>query len=106
VLDLSGNVWEWTRSLWGQWDEKRITVELQFPYPYDPADGREELDAGDEVCRVVRGGSFDDYQGYARCASPFRGYPSLRDRSGGFRVVVSHLSALHSDTLHSGTLGQ
>jgi len=42
--DLSGNVWEWTRSLWGK------------EYPYDPKkDGRENTSAGKDVARVLRG---------------------------------------------------
>jgi formylglycine-generating enzyme required for sulfatase activity len=36
--EISGNVWEWTRSLWGKhW------MEPEFEYPYDPNDGRESL---------------------------------------------------------------
>ncbi len=43
TFDMAGNVAEWTQSLFK-------------PYPYDPADGREDLKAiGD---RVVRGGSW------------------------------------------------
>ena len=33
-LDMAGNVWEWTRSLWGEnW------TKLEFGYPYDAEDG-------------------------------------------------------------------
>jgi len=41
VLDMAGQVWEWTRS-------------LASPYPYNPRDGREDLSA--DAPRVIRGG--------------------------------------------------
>ena len=83
-LDMAGNVWEWTRSLWGEsWDKP------DFGYPYEPDDGRENLEAGDDVKRVLRGGSFYNNESYARCAyrygsSPLNWYDYI-----GFRVVVS-----------------
>lgn len=52
LFDGAGNVWEWTRSLWGC---GRELAEAAFSYPYNPQDGRETLVAG-EVSRVVRGG--------------------------------------------------
>ena len=55
LLDLAGNVWEWTRSLWG-----REVSRPAFGYPYDAEDGREDPGAGDEVLRVLRGGAFGD----------------------------------------------
>jgi formylglycine-generating enzyme required for sulfatase activity len=74
LLDMAGNVWEWTRSLGG----KR--------YPYDPSDGREELDAG--WARVLRGGAYDRGPGEVRCA--FRRWVA-HDTPGvnvGFRVCI------------------
>ena len=74
VLDLSGNVWEWTRSNYRD-------------YPYDPDDGREELDNNDP--RVLRGGAFGyAYLNRVRCACRVRGNPLFRDHDVGFRVVV------------------
>jgi formylglycine-generating enzyme required for sulfatase activity len=86
VEEMSGNVWEWTRSLWRPDSNRPI-----FPYPYDAADGREDLGAGTNVHRVVRGGAFDDGERSVRCACRFRFDPDLRDLSLGFRVVVSPL---------------
>ena len=84
VEEMSGNVWEWTRSLWGpDWDK------LTFPYPYKPDDGREQLQAPDDIRRVVRGGAFwSDHQD-ARCA--YRDYSDVARGVYyviGFRVVV------------------
>jgi formylglycine-generating enzyme required for sulfatase activity len=85
VEDLSGNVWEWTRSLWD-----KDLFEPEFGYPYDSEDGREDLEAGDDVRRVVRGGAFGDTEGLVRCAyRNLRRYPDFRYYDRGFRVVVS-----------------
>jgi formylglycine-generating enzyme required for sulfatase activity len=85
--DMAGNVWEWTRSLWGKERE-----ELDFKYPYDPTDGRENLEAGDEVLRVVRGGSWGAYRDHASCARRERIVPYARSDYTGFRIVVSSIS--------------
>jgi formylglycine-generating enzyme required for sulfatase activity len=78
--DMSGNVWEWTRSLGG---------EDSYRYPYDPTDGREDLKASNFIRRVLRGGAFGGDPWCARCA--FRDRYDPVDRSGGvgFRGVVS-----------------
>ena len=86
-LDIAGNVWEWTRSLWG-----RDASEPQFKYPYDSRDGRENLEAGDDMPRVLRGGSWLVDRDYARCAYRFRYYPFGVWNDYGFRVVVSPIS--------------
>ena len=60
IEDLSGNVLEWTRSLWGE-----------YPYPTDEnvQAQRENLDAGSDVARVLRGGAFLISTG--SCGVPF-----------------------------------
>jgi formylglycine-generating enzyme required for sulfatase activity len=84
ILDMSGNVWEWTRSLWGKHFSKP-----GFIYPYRLEKKREDLDASSQTLRVLRGGSFVDKSRLMRCA--FRdGYdPDLWDSDLGFRIVVS-----------------
>jgi formylglycine-generating enzyme required for sulfatase activity len=79
IEDLSGNVWEWTRSHWKG-------------YPYNPADGRENLDAGNDIRRVLRGGAFYLSTWLVRCASRDFITPGNRYWSLGFRVVVSSFS--------------
>jgi iron(II)-dependent oxidoreductase len=84
VEEMSGNVWEWTRSLWGE-DRK----EPDFGYPYDPTDGREDPDA--KGSRVLRGGSWSSDRRDARCGCACRRWdiPDLFAAVNGFRVVVS-----------------
>jgi len=75
VLDLSGNVWEWTRSYYRA-------------YPYDAKDGRENLATGEDVFRVLRGGAFGHVAGSVRAACRYGSYPRYRHDAYGFRVVV------------------
>ena len=85
VEELAGNVWEWTRSLWGKGWEKPA-----FGYPYEPGDrDREDLGASPEIFRVVRGGSFFYPALGVRAARRLRYYPDIRSDELGFRVVVS-----------------
>ena len=71
-LDMAGNVWEWTSSLYKS-------------YPYKVDDGRE--DAADAGRRVVRGGSFDDFGYFVRCAARDHYAPVGRYNLIGFRVM-------------------
>ena len=82
--DMLGNVWQWTRSLWGE-DYDAPT----FGYPYRWQDLRREDEAADDkVLRVVRGRSWHDPRVFARVAFRFRNHPGLRDVNLGFRVVL------------------
>ncbi|NIN65719.1 MAG: SUMF1/EgtB/PvdO family nonheme iron enzyme [Anaerolineae bacterium] len=84
VLDMVGNVWEWTQSLWGE-----SVSRPNFEYPYRGDDGRENLEAGADVLRVLRGGAFLNNVWYVRCACRGWYYPNLGSYSVGFRVVVA-----------------
>ncbi len=82
IADLSGNVWEWTTTLWGT----RLR-NPEFSYPYQADDGREnEVEAS--FRRVVRGGSWGNLLNSLRAA--YRNYydPDYRNFNYGFRVVV------------------
>ncbi len=83
-LDMSGNLWEWTRSLWG-----KDLLNPDYRYPYQPSAKREDIHAPRDVLRALRGGSFYYNAGHARCAARRWGSPDLRHRYFGFRVVVS-----------------
>ena len=86
--ELSGNVWEWTRSLWGtEWGKP------EFRYPYQPTDGREDPKAAEGVPRVVRGGAFYNSERLVRAAYRDRYNPDGRSNFQGFRVVVSPFSS-------------
>jgi len=76
LQDMSGNVWELTRS------------PLQA-YPYNPDDDAENL--ADDALWVMRGGAFSD--GVANVRAAVRGGvdPSVRNNTIGFRLVISKL---------------
>ncbi len=81
--DMAGNVWEWTRSLWGEsWEKPK------YGYPYNPENGRENLRAPDKVLRVLRGGSFNNSHRNVRCAVRHWNSPGSGNRNLGFRVVL------------------
>ena len=84
VLDMIGNVWEWTRSSWG-----RAFQTPDYCYPYTPDDGREDLQASREIHRVLRGGSFYENRRFARAAFRMSSDPGLWRATIGFRVVLS-----------------
>ncbi|MCR4408018.1 MAG: SUMF1/EgtB/PvdO family nonheme iron enzyme [Anaerolineae bacterium] len=85
ALDMAGNVWQWTRSLWGPDIETP-----RFGYPYDPEDGRENAESAD--LRVLRGGSWFSIRRILRCAYRDGVDPNSRSYDGGFRLVVSPAS--------------
>ncbi len=83
LLDMAGNVWEWTRSLWGP-----DPASPAFVYPYDPNDGRENVEAGADVFRVLRGGSAYVPRNFARCAYRYWSGPRFCNHFMGFRLAA------------------
>ena len=79
LSDMAGNVWEWTRSLWGE-DITHPT----YKYPYRSDDGRENND--EKGYRVLRGGSFLDDIYHA--TTSFRHRLDRPDKNTGFRVAI------------------
>lgn len=82
VEDMSGNVWEWTRSRW--------VGRRSYPYPDTEAERaeRENLAAKGDP-HVLRGGSFSDVAWNARCARRIGKNVYDRYPNHGFRTVIS-----------------
>jgi len=81
-VDMAGNVWEWTRSLWGKEDGNP-----EFGYPYKARDGREDPEA--EGKRVRRGGSWLSDEYLLRVANRIRLVSVGGHFSIGFRCALS-----------------
>jgi formylglycine-generating enzyme required for sulfatase activity/nucleoside phosphorylase len=86
IQDLSGNVWEWTRSNWGTNIEKP-----EFKYPYKALDGRENLLAPNETLRVQRGGAFYSSAEEIRCSFRRADSPNAKHDHVGFRLTITLL---------------
>ncbi|MCP4935125.1 MAG: SUMF1/EgtB/PvdO family nonheme iron enzyme [bacterium] len=75
--EMLGNVWEWTRS-------------IDKPYPYDPHDGREDVErVKDDDWIRLRGGAYYSNQGRARCGARDSYYPNYWSLELGCRLVVA-----------------
>lgn len=84
ALDMSGNVWEWVRTIYDTDQQTNA-----FPYPYRADDGREDLERTD-VLRVLRGGSWGNHDSFVR--APYRGWynPDFRNDYVGLRCARSY----------------
>ena len=74
LLDMAGNVWEWTSSLY-------------WAYPYHADDGREDLSSHES--RVLRGGSWLNPYDSARAAYRRAYVSAYHSRTHGFRPCMS-----------------
>jgi formylglycine-generating enzyme required for sulfatase activity len=82
LLDMAGNVFEWTRSL-------PSSDRQEFLYPYNPYDGRETLELeASAVSPIVRGGMFLHCPSRVRCASYDFFRTSIGGPNRGFRVAM------------------
>lgn len=82
ALDMGGNVWEWTATLY-------------LPYPYLVDDGRE--DACSPERRSLGGGTYLHPARNVRCADRHASFPTARDVYIGFRVAISNLTEARLD---------
>lgn len=74
LLDMAGNVWEWTRSPYQ-------------PYPYDESNDRANLNQ--DALWVMRGGGFADTPQLIRASARGGAEPGARRPFIGFRVSIS-----------------
>jgi formylglycine-generating enzyme required for sulfatase activity len=74
ICDLAGNVWEWTRSEYRK-------------YPYDPADGREDMDNPVGKPFTARGGGWGNHSLSLRASTRVIGAPDTHDDYVGCRVA-------------------
>jgi formylglycine-generating enzyme required for sulfatase activity len=74
VHDLAGNVWEWTGSVY-------------TPYPYDPDDGREQLDNPAEKYFTLRGGGWNNPSINLRASARNNNLPDYHYNNVGFRLA-------------------
>ncbi|MEW5961071.1 MAG: SUMF1/EgtB/PvdO family nonheme iron enzyme, partial [Chloroflexota bacterium] len=83
--DLVGNVQQWTSTLWGS-----DLNQTDYPYPYRPDDGREDLVAKHlpRAYRIYRGSSFRDDRAQLRCSARGHSDPDSKIRWRGFRVAL------------------
>jgi formylglycine-generating enzyme required for sulfatase activity len=74
ALDMAGNVWEWTSSVYQD-------------YPYDPDDGREDIRNPSEKRFSLRGGGWSNRSYYLRASGRIFNAPGNRDFFIGCRLA-------------------
>jgi formylglycine-generating enzyme required for sulfatase activity len=77
IHDLAGNVWEWT-----EWTRSEYRN-----YPYDPDDGRENMDAPAKKRLTLRGGGWLDQSLVLRASGRLNGTPDFHFNFVGCRLA-------------------
>jgi serine/threonine-protein kinase len=80
VMDMAGNVWEWTSTQWGL-----DPNQAQYIYPYQE-DGRDDVNVL-AASRIIRGGNYGVEAPLVRCANRSFAAPDYRSAYAGFRLV-------------------
>ncbi len=85
--DMSGNVWEWTTTIWGG---RRDSP--QFRYPYRRDDLRDALEPARPAreMRVCRGGSYLEPAARVTCTARSPQWADSRSSQRGFRVALEN----------------
>lgn len=73
--DMLGNVWEWLEDIWHD------------NYEGAPSDGRPWSSEGNQLGRVMRGGSWSSFPRYARSAHRHGSVPTIRNFNFGLRLA-------------------
>ena len=81
LYDLHGNVWEWCQD--------RYATDYYAHFAADAAVDPRGPSSSSGERRVLRGGAWNDYPGYLRCADRLTSAPDYRNQFIGFRVVCA-----------------
>ena len=84
IYDMSGNVWEWTRSR-----NAPLPNASEFRYPYRPGELDRERLVDDGTYRILRGGSYANAASAAPATARMPADPDLTGRATGLRLAIS-----------------
>lgn len=87
LLDMIGNVWEWTESLWGASGRAPATL-----YPLMVEHDRLSTTVPSNIRRIVRGAAYYYTDECSNSYTRNRAYPEDVHKAGGFRPVVRGVS--------------